>query len=199
MLFWYEFQKRMTKCCKTTIKPSEMMNPFMGRSSVRRKSPRSRTKPSRPTNSTAAMRPVMKPPPLVTTSQVVMPPIIRNSPWAKLMMPVSPKISVMPMPIRMMTLATDRLLTSCCRKISIKLSLWRARIASCVSHPEERPRQEPTRRYLWRQPAFARGRPAEPRIRSSRQIREINLRCRRPAVRSAVLRPRIRTCPTCSA
>ena len=57
--------------------------------------------------------------PLLTSAQVTMPPTIRNSPWAKLMMPVRPKMIVMPMPMRMMTLATERLLTICWMKMSI--------------------------------------------------------------------------------
>jgi hypothetical protein len=64
--------------------------------------------------------------PDVTRNQVTIPPTIKNSPCAKLTIPANPKISVIPIPIRMVTLATERLLTNCWIKISKWLELYSA-------------------------------------------------------------------------
>ena len=65
---------------KLIINPIDMMNPFIGRSRVNRKRPRSATKPSRPTKIIAPTSATKKFSPEMTRNQVTIPPTIRNSP-----------------------------------------------------------------------------------------------------------------------
>ena len=110
---------RMTTCWITIDRPSDAMKPLFGWSRVNWNNPRSKRKPRKPTRATDTRRAGTYPTPYPTNTHTPMPPSMRNSPWAKLMMPVNPNISVTPMPIRMMTLATERLLTSSWMKVSI--------------------------------------------------------------------------------
>ena len=96
-----------------TLTPMDMMNPFIGRFKVNWNSPRSATNPSTPTKIIAPTSARKKFMPEVTRNHVTIPPIIRNSPCAKLTIPANPKISVIPIPMSIVTLATERLFTSC--------------------------------------------------------------------------------------
>src|ERR1700756_603294 len=102
-----------------TLRPMDMMKPFIGRSRVNRNNPRSATNPSAPTNIIAPTSATKKFTPELTRNQVIIPPTIRNSPCAKLTIPASPKINVIPIPMSIVTLATERLFTSCWMNISI--------------------------------------------------------------------------------
>ena len=48
MLFWNSLKTRITTCCRITLSPIDMMNPFIGRSSVKRKRPSFGDEPERP-------------------------------------------------------------------------------------------------------------------------------------------------------